>query len=96
MEHISNTNQKNHKITMTNRRMCLLTGVKDVLSFDLHEILLETEQGMLSMKGDDLHVRRLSLEQGEVDVDGRIDTLVYSDATGHAQKGESFLSKLFR
>ena len=96
MENINSINHKTHKITMTNRGMCLLTGVKDVLSFDLHEILLETEQGMLAMKGDNLHVSRLSLEQGEVDVDGRIDSLVYSDVPGHGQKGESFLAKLFR
>jgi len=41
-------------------------------------------------------VSRLSLEQGEVDVDGRIDSFAYSDVSGHGQKGESFLSKLFR
>ena len=36
-----------HKVAMTNRRSCTIGGVKDVLSFDIHEILLETEQGML-------------------------------------------------
>lgn len=81
---------------MTNRRMCLLTGVKDVLAFDIHEVLLETEQGMLTLKGDDLHVSRLSLDQGEVDVDGRIDSLVYSETSGYGQKGESFFARLFR
>ena len=96
MEHINSINNKTHKITMTNRRMCLLTGIKDVLSFDVHEVLLETEQGMLTLKGDDLHVSRLSLDQGEVDVDGRIDSLVYSEASNYGQKGESFLARLFR
>lgn len=96
MENINSMNNKNHKITMTNRRMCLLTGIKDVLAFDIHEVLLETEQGMLTMKGDDLHVSRLSLDQGEVDVDGRIDSLVYSETNGYGQKGESFFARLFR
>ena len=96
MENINNINSKTHKITMTNRRMCLLTGVKDVLAFDVHEVLLETEQGMLTMKGDDLHVSRLSLDQGEVDVDGRVDSLVYSDTNGYGQKGESLFVRLFR
>ncbi len=94
MENLNNTSSKTHKITMTNRRMCIISGVKDVLSFDVHEVLLETEQGMLAMKGDDLHVSRLSLDQGEVDVDGRIDSLIYSDATN--LKGESLFTKLFR
>ena len=96
MENINSMNNKNHKITMTNRRMCLLTGVKDVLAFDIHEVLLETELGMLTMKGEDLHVSRLSLDQGEVDVDGRIDSLVYSETNSYGQKGESLFARLFR
>lgn len=91
-----NTGNKQHKVTMTNRRICMITGVKDVLSFDVHEVLLETEQGMLTIKGDDLHVSRLTLEQGEVDVDGRIDSFAYSEVSGFSQKGESLLAKLFR
>lgn len=86
-----------HKMTMTNRKSCTLSGVNDVLSFDIHEVLLETETGMLMIKGEDLHVNRLSLDKGEVDVDGKIDSLTYSDVSGGiAQKGESFLSRLFR
>lgn len=85
-----------HKVTMTNRKTCTLNGVNDVLSFDIHEILLETEQGMLMIKGDDLHVNRLTLDKGEVDVEGKIDSLTYSDISGSGQKGESLLTRLFR
>lgn len=91
-----NSSTRVHKMTMTNRKSCAVNGVKDVLSFDIHEILLETEQGMLMIKGDDLHVSRLTLEKGEVDVDGRIDSFTYSDAIGSGHKNESLLSKLFR
>ncbi len=91
-----NSSTRVHKMTMTNRKSCAVNGVKDVLSFDIHEILLETEQGMLMIKGDDLHVSRLTLEKGEVDVDGRIDSFTYSDAIGGGHKNESLLSKLFR
>ena len=86
-----------HKMTMSGRKTCMLSGVKDVLSFDLHEVLLETEQGMLSIKGDDLHVSRLTLEKGEVDVDGRLDSFTYTDAapTGQ-QKAASLIRRLFR
>lgn len=91
-----NSSTRMHKMTMTNRKNCTINGVNDVLSFDIHEILLETEQGMLMIKGDDLHVSRLTLEKGEVDVDGRIDSFTYSDAAGSGHKSESLLSKLFR
>ena len=48
--------QKSHKLVLNNRKTGLVTGVLDVLSFNLNEILLETEQGMLMVKGTDLHV----------------------------------------
>ena len=74
----------------------MVTGVLDVLAFDLNEILLETEQGMLMVKGKDLHVNRLSLEKGEVDLAGHIDSVAYSDAQHHGKKNESLFMKLFR
>ncbi len=91
-----NSNVRTHKVTMTNRKNCTLSGVNDVLSFDIHEVLLETEQGMLMIKGEDLHVNRLTLDKGEVDVDGKIDSFTYSDVAGMGQKGESLFAKLFR
>ena len=48
-----NTTGRMHKIIMTNRRTCTVNGVNDVLSFDLREILLETEQGMLMIRGNE-------------------------------------------
>ena len=96
MEDLTNGRPKAHKCMLTNRNVCGMNGVIDVLSFDLGEILLETEQGMLMIKGNDLHVKRLSLDKGEVDIEGRVDSLTYSDGAGHGAKGESLLSKLFR
>lgn len=90
------TVQKGHKLVVNNRATSLVTGVKDVLSFDLNEILLETEQGMLMVKGTDLHVNRLSLEKGEVDLSGNIDSIAYSDIHAGAKQGENLFAKLFR
>ena len=96
MEDLNSTSTRMHKMTMLNRRTCAINGVNDVLSFDIHEILLETEQGMLMIKGDDLHVNRLTLDKGEVDIDGKIDSFTYSDVAAGSSKGESLLSRLFR
>jgi len=85
-----------HKVSMTGRRELLLTGVEDVMSFDEQEILLETSDGMLAIEGEDLHVKRLSLERGELDVEGRVVSLVYSEKNGFRQKGESLFARLFR
>ena len=88
--------QKAHKVVLNNRRSGTVTGVLDVLSFDINEILLETEQGMLMIRGNELHVNRLTLDKGEVDIDGRIDSFVYSDTAASGEKQESFFARLFR
>lgn len=96
MDDTMNVKQRSHKFMLTNRRTCLVSGVCDVLSFDLSEILLETDQGMLMIKGSDLHVNRLTLEKGEVDIEGKIDSLTYSDVNNYGGKGESILGRLFK
>lgn len=90
------TYTKPHKLLLNNRRTSTISGVTDVISFDISEILLETEQGMLTIKGSDLHVNRLTLEKGEVDIEGRIDSLAYSEVTDYHKMGASFLSRLFK
>ena len=55
---VSKPAMRGHKLVLYIRTASLVTGVKDVLSFDLNEVLLETEQGMLMVKGTDLHVSR--------------------------------------
>lgn len=90
------TIQKNHKLVVNNRKTSLVTGVADVLSFDLNEILLETEQGMMMVKGTNLHVNRLSLEKGEVDLSGNIDSIAYSEISPGGKQGEKLFSRLFR
>ncbi len=96
MEDLNKVNRRPHKLMLTDRRTCTISGVNDVLSFDINEILLETELGMLMIKGNELHVSRLSLDKGEVDVDGRIDSFTYSEGNGYGRKGESLLTRLFK
>lgn len=96
MEEIVSTSRMQHKLTLNNRNTCVISGVSDVLSFDVNEILLETQQGMLMIRGNDMHVTKLTVEKGEIDIAGRIDSLTYSENTGHGNNENSFLSKLFR
>ena len=91
-----NSRAGQHRISLVNREACAINGVSDVLSFDVGEVLLETEQGMLMIRGNELHVNRLTLDKGEVDIDGRIDSFVYSDTAASGEKQESFFARLFR
>ena len=88
--------QKSHRALLNNRKSGSFTGVLDVLSFDLSEILLETEMGMLHIKGKDLHVNRLNLEKGEVDLTGQINSMEYSEIGKAKESGEGFWGKMFK
>lgn len=79
-----------HKIWIAGRRNGTVTGISDVLSFDETEILMDTEMGMLSIKGKGLHISKLNLEKGEADLEGQVDSLTYS-AKGHKKKKEGSL-----
>lgn len=81
---------------MDNRKRLTLTGIKDVVSFDLTQILLESTLGMIHIKGSDIKVTRLSLEKGEVDIEGTVDSIVYSDVKDYGKKGKSILKRMFK
>lgn len=87
---------KGHKININARKNAMITGVNDVLSFDAGEVLLQTEQGVLMIRGSELHVNRLTIEKGEIDIDGKIDSLTYSETAGGNKSGESLLGRLFK
>ena len=96
MEELYKQGRGVHKLTLTNRGALSINGVVDVISFDLNEVLLETEAGMLTIKGQDLHVNRLTLEKGEVEICGNIGSLLYSEVSSYSQKAESFFARLFQ
>lgn len=87
---------KAHKISLNNRISGSVTGVREVISFDAVEIVLDTEQGILIVKGDDLHVTRLTVDKGEVEITGRIDGIIYTEGGEKKRGRESFLTRLFQ
>ena len=89
-------NIRPHKLTLENRGAGTVTGIREVVSFDENQVVLDTDLGLLTVKGKDLHVSRLTLEKGEVDVSGKIDSLTYSDVGTYKKQGESLLGRLFR
>ena len=85
-----------HKVNLYNREKGTLTGILDVISFDENTIVLDTDMGLLTIKGKDLHVSRLTLEKGEIDIEGRTDSLVYSSNESYRKSGQSLLPRLFK
>ena len=87
---------RGHKVNITGRKSLQITGVKDVKSFDEKEVELETSAGMLNIKGEGLHVRSLNLERGEIDMDGLVNNLTYTEISSFKKKSESMLSRMFK
>ena len=82
-----------HNIVMEDRKRLTATGVCDVSSFDEQTIVAETDMGGLSVKGNDLRITRLSLDIGELMIEGEIDALVYSESK---TKSGGFFGRVFR
>lgn len=92
----NNTILKSHKITVDNRKRTCLTGIKDVVAFDMNQVFLESVMGMIHIKGTDLKVTGLSLEKGEVDVEGHVDSITYSEVKAYGEKGKSLVKRMFK
>ena len=81
-------------LVLENREKLNVSGVNDVLSFDDQVVIIETELGMLTVKGENLKINKLSIDTSEVIVEGTINNLSYS---GHQQKSEGgVFGKIFK
>lgn len=81
-----------HRLELTGREHLNVSGVEDVERFDENGVIMTTSAGTLIVTGENLHIGKLSLEGGELFVDGRIDSVSYED-TPERQGG--FFSRLF-
>lgn len=87
-----NFERPNHNIVMESRSKMMITGVRHVENFDENSVVLDTNMGMLSIKGNSLKVDKLNVDSGELNIHGTVVGLVYSDET----KNGGLLSRLFK
>ena len=83
-------------IVLENREKLNITGILDVFSFDDQIIIVETELGLLTIKGVDLKINKLSIDTSDFVVDGKINSLTYSDSDTSIKKNKNILSKIFK
>ncbi len=81
-----------HKLTLDDRQKLTLSGVTEVVRFDEETVVLKTVKGVLVVQGQKLHLQTLSLDGGQVAVDGDISALRYE---APAQEGGGFFRRLF-
>lgn len=82
-------------LILENRGKLSISGVNDVLSFDDQVVMVETELGLLTVKGENIRINKLSIDTSEVIIEGDISYLAYSDKEMEKNKG-SLISKIFK
>lgn len=82
-------------LILENRGKLSISGVNDVLSFDDQVVMVETELGLLTVKGENIRINKLSIDTSEVIIEGDISYLAYSDKEVEKTKG-SLISKIFK
>ena len=75
-----------HSLHLEQRGHGLITGVTEMKSFDEENIFMETSQGTLAIRGSSLHVCRLELEKGEAEIEGKVDSLIYTQGRKEKKK----------
>ena len=83
-----------HRVVLEERGALSVSGVEEVERFDENEIVMSTSRGTLTVRGENLHIEKLSLDGGDLKVEVDIDSLTYED--GSREKGGGLLSRLFR
>ena len=81
-----------HRLSLDQRNRLTVSGVDEVESFDESAIRMTTKGGDLLVRGRGLHIEKLSLDGGDLLVDGTVDALIYQEP----EEAVSFLSRLFR
>ena len=82
-------------IVLENRKKLSVSGVNDVLSFDDQVVMVDTELGLLTVKGENIRINKLSLDTAEVTIEGEISNLSYSQNKQEKSTG-TLLSKIFK
>lgn len=82
-------------LILENRKKLSISGVEDVLSFDDQIVILETSLGMLTIKGEDLRINKLSIDTTEVVIEGEMNSFSYSEKQDKKTSG-SLLGKIFK
>lgn len=73
-----------HKLTLSQRNKLTMTGVTEVISFDENTVVLQTALGALEVQGEGLQLKTLSIDGGQVAVDGQISAMIYEEPhSGH-------------
>jgi len=82
-----------HQLSLTDREEMTVEGVGNLGSYDEREIIMETEQGILAVKGEGLNIKQLNLEKGNIIIEGNVKSITYED---EARQRKGLLERLLK
>lgn len=85
-----------HKVTLVEREVLSVTGVLNVEKFTDDDVILETQQGLLNIKGEKMHMKHLDLEGGVISVEGIIKSFNYLERTEAKDKAKNIINRIFK
>ena len=91
----SKIEDKKSNLMLENRKKLTINGVIEVINFNEDQILLNTDVGTMIIKGQELRMNKLDVQNGDVLITGKVDSFVYTSDKSKAKK-DSILSRLFR
>jgi sporulation protein YabP len=86
-----------HNVLMENRSNITVTGVTDVISFDEETIVADTEMGVFILRGRNLHISKMNLGNGDMEIDGEVISFTYEESGKSSKsKNKSIFSSIFK
>lgn len=91
-----NRQKRSNTVVLNDRKKAEFTGITRVKTFDEEKVVLESDYGLITVKGSGMHVNKLSVEKGDVDIDGNIDSIAYTELSSISKRGSAFVERLLR
>ena len=92
----NNINTYNHSFQLLERKNLVISGVKKIDNFDKKQFVIDTIQGYMIVKGENLELLKLDTIQGNVSIKGLINSILYAEDSTKKEKEESIFSRLFK
>ena len=90
------TMNSRHRITLDDRERMSIVGVNEVISFDEEAITADTDQGIILIKGEGLHITKLNLDDGILQTEGLVECIEYTEESSFSNSSKSLFGRIFK
>ena len=87
-------NSREHRVVIENRKKLTVSAVEDIESFDEEKVIIICDSGTMTVTGSDFRINKLNVDDGQLEIDGAIDEIAYSETA--KQESGGFFGRLFK